>query len=143
MRGAGDSGRFEFEALQGGGIACEFGFEQLEGDFALQRDLFGQVNLSHAAFAETTEDLKIAERAAGQIDRGRDGCRAMSFGRQGGFRQVLHDRRLLPRRGRVIETRTHPSDRMGLGLRGGPSFIPQNQARVVLRFGSNSCCRCP
>ncbi len=90
--GLGDGGGFVLEARQGGGIGSQFGPQDLEGDLALEGNLFGEVNLAHAAPAEMTEDAEIGERSAGQVQLAGQGA-----GRQRmGLRHVVHDAIALP-----------------------------------------------
>lgn len=46
---------FLLKAAQTAFIKGEFGGEHLEGDFALQMQVFGEVNLAHASGAETRD----------------------------------------------------------------------------------------
>jgi hypothetical protein len=55
-------------SLQRGRIGGQFGLEDLEGDAALERELFGEVDLPHAADTEAAQDVVIVEGTAAQIE---------------------------------------------------------------------------
>ncbi len=66
--GLGDGGGLGLEALQGGGVGRQLRPKDLQGDLALQRDLFGEVNLAHAALAEMAQDVEVGQGSAGQVE---------------------------------------------------------------------------
>src|SRR5262249_20996134 len=68
VRGPSGGERLRLEALEGNRIAGHLGPQQLEGDLALEGDLFGEIDVAHAALAEAAENLIVAEPLAGQVD---------------------------------------------------------------------------
>ena len=63
----GDGLRLGLEPFERRRIGRDVLAQHLEGDLALERDLLGQVDLSHAALAQQAEDAEIAERLPDEV----------------------------------------------------------------------------
>jgi hypothetical protein len=89
---------FTLEAGEPLRIRGQRSWQHLDGDLALQVDVGGAIDLSHAACAESGEDLIRAEARAGSQRQGRQVGRILArTGREPGLlmsgRQVLTDQR--------------------------------------------------
>ena len=65
----GCGGGFAGEPFEVGVVGQQIGAEHLQGDLAVQRDLFGQVDVGHAAATEDPQQVKISQRRSAQVGR--------------------------------------------------------------------------
>ena len=74
-----------------------FGPHDLDGDFAFERNLLGKINVAHAALAQQTQKLELAQGPPAQIHGGRR-RRFIFCGKERG--SLIHTEAIT---GRVIE----------------------------------------